>query len=216
MNDQQKVADLVESNIKVFAFVFGINNEEMDLVNSLLKAIFILKPTIIDLADLVTFDKTIAREEDYLFFFGKSAETVFNIDFGKIKGRKILLPEPKYLTNNEENEEERNKTWQLLQGLKRLDSLNKGNYPRLLTKESLPAGKANDILSLEKEYPNGWIGKTEDGKTIRLASDISQSSSEDINMTYRELFALKLAVELLDIKEFELVPNTKTNLGRNS
>src|SRR3990167_8195166 len=214
MKGKQVKTDLAESNIKILAIVLHkLSKEEEILIHTLVTAIFNIEPYVYNLSKSVQSLPSI-KEEDIILFFGIVAKSIFKLDFSEINFKnEILLPEPEKLLAKEENEEERNRAWRLLQEFL-LDKSEKENYCKFLNKSSLPTIETNNILELEKQYPNGWVGKTEDGKTIRLSSNIDNIGNEDIHMTFKELYTLKLAVELLNIKEFELVP--KTNSNRNS
>ena len=210
MTDQKQI-DLPEFSYKITALGFNLSKKNKELINSLVQYIFKTEPKTIDLISNY-FEPT---KEDLLVIFGKPANNLLKPL--KILSNQILLADPDQLDSEEGDEEERNNACKkLLLAKESVDRSKKEPYRRTLTKESLPQITANEVSAIERLNPNGWIGRTENGKTIRLSSGKIKGNSEDICMTYAELYALKVAVELLGIKEFELVSSTETYNERDS
>jgi hypothetical protein len=119
------------------------------------------------------------------------------------------FPEPKQLEPGGD-ETARVKVWQDLLELKAEPTTKK--ECKTITEDSLPELTAGDVKSLEKTIKElgikEWKGVTKDGKSIKL-SVVPIEGSEDIKMTFSELYAIKLAMEILQIKEIDIVTNSK-------
>lgn len=211
MKSQEGSVDSQESIYRITVIGFNLDKNNKNLITRLVKAVFATEPQIVDLMS----NYFTPSKEDLVIVMGLQAEKILKEN--KIFSNQINLPEPDLLTEEEENESARESAWKnLVRAKESIDKNRKNNYGRVLTKESLPSFTANEVLAIEKLNPNGWIGRTQDGKTIRLSSGKIQGASEDITMTYAELYALKIAVELLGIQEFELVPNNETHPSGNN
>jgi len=87
-----------------------------------------------------------------------------------------------------------------------------------LTEGSLPKLTSGEVRTLEEMLLNKgithWIGVTTDGRSVRVSVEPERSVA-DIDITFAELFALKAAMEVLRIQEFEVV-HTNTNDSRQN
>lgn len=75
--------------------------------------------------------------------------------------------------------------------------------------ETLPTLDSKQVLELfqqafSKDGVKEWIGTTREGRTIKLTVD-KEIGSADINLTFAEMYMLKVAVEILKLKELEIV-----------
>ncbi len=184
------------------------DRKQWKLLNRMVDGSFRASPDILHTGQLT---EEGIEEYDLVFCLGKEAyESVY-----KLHDKAIALPDEERLIDTEENQDTREWTWNKLQEVKReLDSRQDNKQTNSLTKESLPPITANQVAEIEKQNPNGWVGKTSSGKTVRLSKQPVEGS-EDIQLTFAELYALKVAVELLDVTEFTLVPSTQTNTNRS-
>ena len=182
----------------VYAMGWNIESVDRPIMERVVKGCLGIIPSIKD----ITSDDYNLADADLIITFGKEA---FEAMWGT-RHPLVAVPEPKDLVNLPINEEARQYTFEKLTEAKQkyIDKSGPPAQINSLTKESLPAITANDVAQLEKQNPNGWVGKTKNGKTIRLSAKPTEGS-EDINLTFAELYALKIATELLDVTEFTLV-----------
>ena len=92
---------------------------------------------------------------------------------------------------------------------------------KTVTEETLPSITSNDLLSLEKNLLQknvfSWKATTETGKTI-LVTKYPLDSKEpgvDMQLTFSELYAMKIMVETLRVKSIEVL-YANTNNRNNS
>ncbi len=75
-------------------------------------------------------------------------------------------------------------------------------------KDPVPDLELSDLKILEstlkEKKVNKWLTTTTNGKTVQI-SIVPESTEADINITFCELYALKIAMDALDIKEFTVV-----------
>jgi hypothetical protein len=128
----------------------------------------------------------------------------------------LFLPEIRLLHAETGSEQKRVETFKKLKELKDKEDLKK---PKMLTEvitdDPVITLSVTDLKALETNLRsrnvNSWIGKTESGKIIQI-SIVPEDGSANIRITFSELYALKTAMEVLDIKEFTIVyanSNTK-------
>ena len=88
------------------------------------------------------------------------------------------------------------------------DSLLTGELIQDISGESLPTLSANEVSILEaqlkKRGVTSWTCKGHDGITIRVTIEPEESNA-DIDITFKELYALKACQEALRIQEFKIV-----------
>ena len=164
--------------------------------------------------DLVSYEKDI-DEEDIVLVFGGHAKRICK---GSTCKAIIDLPELVDLDPTEGIETVRQEAYTKLLKLKEAlqdevpTTVEKNNQN--LTEGSLPKITSGEVLILEKmlldKGISHWVGITIEGKSVRMTREPEESIA-DINITFAELFALKTAMEVLRIKEFEVVHNTTNN-----
>lgn len=204
----QIVTDSETSNMtKVLAIIAKCSVTDAQIIKKVVQSVFKVDPTISHLED-----GGYNGEYDVVLTFGEEAFKACVNDLTIYP-----LPEPSRLTDKEENQDAREYTWEKLNQAKAVLDLRKpGVQNNSLTEESLPPIAANDVAQLAKINPNGWVGKTKNGRTIRLSARPTEEGSEDIKLTFSELYALKVATELLGVKEFTLVPSHKADTDSGS
>lgn len=196
------------------AYGFSIDQHAEQIIRSM-AAVATSDP--IDVIDLAVFDASFTTE-DMVFIFGEKAAREVG---DKPAGLKLKFPEIHKLDGTFGEEEERTLAYDQLLKLKKLLATNEqketeaaeselGQYSsRTITEEVLPALSSTDILqyleaALRKQGTKEWLGSTKDGKLIRLTLDREEGKA-DINMTFAELYLLRLAMETLQVKEFDIV-----------
>lgn len=197
--------------INVTALGYNLTEPELQQVMKIMGSAFPLKefnPNIIDLHEEDLEDR-ITAEDKVIIAFGKQAT---EMGFPYRDYRLFLaVPEPSELFDTYSNREAREYTWEKLCELrKKIDSVKQNVQTKLPNKEPESSLDLTEINNLVKLNPNSWVGRTKDGVSIRLSAK-PEEGSEDIKLTFTELYALKVAMELLEITEFKLVPSNKTN-----
>lgn len=88
-----------------------------------------------------------------------------------------------------------------------------------VTEESMPDMSAAQILEkfktiLTERGQKEWLLYAKNNKVIRITIEPEQSNA-DIDMTFAELYTLKMAMETLQAKEVEIVYRSKSNKRNN-
>jgi hypothetical protein len=162
------------------------------------------------IVDLMSYDLR-TTNQDVLLVFGHRAN---RLTASLSCLTKIEFAEPCYLANTPDNEERRVETLRRLEELKKKLSLDVTETKTPLVKyneQDLPNLTTQDILlqlrvAMHKTDQQEWLGWTSNGKTIRLTIEPAESTA-DINMTFAELFALKTTMDILQVKEVEVITN---------
>ena len=169
----------------------------------------------IDVVDLSVFNADITKE-DMVFIFGERAKREIGDKPAQIK---LVFPEIMKLDGTFGEEEERKLAYEQLLKVKKLiaagDRANTTNCAveqcirTTITEEVLPELSSYDVLqhlkaALSKQGTKEWLGSTKSGKLVRLTLD-KEEGKADVNMTFAELYMLRLAMETLHVKELEIV-----------
>lgn len=107
---------------------------------------------------------------------------------------KEILKLKKYLGSNYKNEEI--STGIILEDIK--DKINETSLPPLNSKQVMQLE-----IVLKKKGITSWVCKSKDGIKTRITIE-PEKSDADINLTFKELYALKACMEVLHIEEFEI------------
>lgn len=88
------------------------------------------------------------------------------------------------------------------------------------TEESLPDASAAQILKqlktiLQKTGQKEWLLYTKNNKSVRVTIEPEQSNA-DIDITFAELYTLKMAMETLQAKELEIVYRSNCSRKENT
>lgn len=140
--------------------------------------------------------------------FGKRAKDLFTSSKEKFLIH-MPLSEVSSLVSSDENEDNRESAYNKLLQLKNIDAEPQDNI-KIVSEDSLPVIDTKYILSsLALSGSKEWQGINREGKKIRLTLEPTVDPSADINLTFAELLTLKTAMETLQIKEFQIVTNSK-------
>lgn len=193
------------------AFAFNLNKEEE---NTIRRMVAVATDEKVQLVDTMSF-KPECNKEDIIFLYGKRVHRQFKNSPCRYK---LEFPDIPALVDKQGDPETRKHAFQVLVDLKEklasgeLESVQETVNRVVLTEESLPAINADDVLVLQKyiqeQNQDYWQGTTKKGQSVRLTV-APTSSDADVNMTFAELYAVKMAIETLNLKEVEVVPRTK-------
>lgn len=195
---------------KILLLYSGANSTGKDIVSNIAK-LFEESETI----DLLSYEVEQTKLESVVAVIAIGNRASARIkDNNRIK-RKLILPSLDKLEPKPENEKIRTDTWEAIQILvkeyKEQIEINK----ELITEDSIPILTSNQVLLLEKTLKannkNTWIGKSKDGRSFRLTIEDTKEGNEDIRMTFRELFAIRAAMETLQVEEIQIVQSNSKN-----
>lgn len=175
--------------MKLIAISFGISTSARETIENIGKNIFNQPIFIIDLK--------ISEPEvgpiDNILIFGAKANRLFS------RGTQqniLILPELKELEPG--NDKSREQTYANLLNFKQ-----QIQNQKIISEDSLPNLSCNKILALEnrlkEKNENSWKGKTKDGRSVEIQLE-SINSDADIILTFSELYAIKAAMDVLDIE----------------
>lgn len=205
-------------------FGFNLRVEDNNLIQSMFK---VVTDEIPEIYDLRSYEAEELAPNDIVFLYGKRAvKTYENISCAS----KIIFPDITRLDATFGDQQERANAYQTLLQLKdkiENDRLLNGVEEKLpvkveqktITKKMLPKLSSERVLELEttlkKQGIASWTGETEDGRKIRLTID-PEDSDADIDMTFKELYALKTCIEVLQVKEMNIAYKPTSSTNKNS
>jgi hypothetical protein len=180
--------------MNVLALGYGFKKVHYDIITRISENV-LYRP--IQAVDLRSFEPT-PGATDAVITFGPRAQKFFE------KANKgctyfLALAPIQNLEDSDQNDKEKEKAWKSLLAFKEaLDSC------VAVTEDDLPDMDSSDILSLEaqlkKRGVSEWFGTTKNGKTICLS--LSEAGDRaDVNLSFAELYALKTAMEVLEVEE---------------
>jgi hypothetical protein len=180
------------------AYSVGLQDKDFDLIRKIAK---VVTEDYVIVKDLRYYDINLEEtEKDILFIFGNKASRLAT----EIKTKyTVNLPEISTLHPGTGIQDKRK------EALKKLNVL----------KDPVPDMKLSDLQSLELNLKsksiNKWLTTTKSGKTVQISVEPEQADA-DINITFAELYALRIAMEALDIKEFTIVYSNQNSKGSHT
>lgn len=197
--------------MKMFkAYSVGLQERDFELIRKIAK---VVTEEHISVKDLRYYDaKQEDTKKDILLVFGEKASRSTK----DIKAKQIVhLPEISTLhasTGIEENRKEALKKLNLLKTILETDIVE--IKPELTLEDPIPDSKLSDLVTLESTLKekgvNGWLTTTASGKTVQI-SITPETTEADMNITFCELYALKIAMDTLNIKECTIVYNKRNH-----
>lgn len=199
------------------AFGYNLRKEDYDLIVKMVK---VVTDTPVEIYDLASYEADIL-EKDIVFFFGENrAVTAAKQANCRLK---VEFPDAVELDAAFGNEDLREMAWEKLKEVKRLLATAKeqeraADIPKIVA-DDLPAISSDKILqqlrvAMSKQGIESFRCITKDGREIVLTVE-PQKCDAEFCMTFAELYALKLAQEVLHVKEFELVPKPGSSWTTN-
>lgn len=195
------------------AYGFNLQDTDHITISQMIKNVT-TKP--VEIYDLRSYELDI-KEEDIVLLYGHRACKAAN---GQKCLYSICFPDISQLDEGFGDEEEIKLAQEKLEQLKNalasgiLEELTKIKHSKQETthnttsEESLPDINSSQVLQLEstlkKKGVMEWLGNSKDGKSFRITIE-PQDSPADINLTFAELYGLKMAMETLRAEELEIV-----------
>jgi len=191
------------------AYGVGLQERDFELIRKIVK---VVTEEHVVIKDLRYYDINLEdTKEHILFLFGSKCSRLAK----DLKAKEVInLPEVKSLHQKAENESSRQEALKKLMLLKDIiDNKNIVNHSEdEKVIDPLPGKNLKDLKRLEQTLVekniNKWISTTKNGKTIQISIK-PETSETDINITFEELYALKFAMDVLDINEFTIVYSNK-------
>lgn len=197
-------------------FSFNITAEEQIIINKIKQ---FLSPNEVISIDLRCFDPESSNQDVLILFGAKAAKICQDLSY-KIKEE---FPELSKLSpdfgESYEREQARNKLILLKKELASINtpkdySLEKNKNIEILIKD-LEDISSKDILDqadivLKSKEQKAWILQTKSNKIVRI-THLPEKSNADIDTTFSELYMLKIAMEVFQVKELEIVYCIKNN-----
>jgi len=198
------------TSLKAFGFNIDSNGEK--IIRAMAT---VVSPNPIDITDLAVFNADFSKE-DIVFVFGDRTRREIG---DKPAGLKLYFPEVYKLDATFGEKEERQQAYDKLLRLKKvLSAEDRANTlmgtdeqcsRTTITEEILPELSSSEILqylkaALRRQGTKEWLGSTKNGKLIRLTLE-QEEGKADVNMTFAEMYLLRLAMETLQVKELEIV-----------
>lgn len=188
------------------AYSVGLQEKDFELIRKITN---IVTEENVPIKDLRYYDiKLEDTENNILLVFGEKASSLAK----NIKAKQIIyLPEISTLHAGAGIENNRQEAFEKLSLLKEVLQTSdiKSNTESTL-KDPVPDLKMPDLKDLESTLKekgiNSWLTTMTNGKTVRI-SVTPEITKADIDITFQELYALKIAMDVLDIKEFTIIYN---------
>ncbi len=186
------------------AYSVGLQERDFELIRKITR---VVTTDHVSVKDLRYYDiKLEDTKNNILFIFGSKASRLAQ----DIEAKQVVhLPEISTLhasTGIDEQRLEALKKLNLLKAILETDTIEINTESAL--KDPVPDLELSDLKILEstlkEKKVNKWLTTTTNGKTVQI-SIVPESTEADINITFCELYALKIAMDALDIKEFTVV-----------
>ena len=143
---------------------------------------------------------------DIVICFGKRVFTIVSA----VHPNAVSLPELNKLWDEPSNRVHREKAWEVLKGVR--DGVvaappKPEDLELELKPEDLAVNLSNKLQNLQSQIKDSthWIGTTVLGKKVLLSSKPINNIPCDYQLTFEELYAAKLAVEILGLQTLTLI-----------
>jgi len=196
------------------AYSVGLQEKDFDLIRKITK---VVTEDHVVVKDLRYYDINLEEtEKDILFIFGNKASRLAT---GIKTKYTVNLPEISTLHPGTGILDKRKEALKKLNVLKEIleDDIQAELNKKI--QDPVPDIKLSDLESLELNLKsksiNKWLTTTKSGKTVQISVEPEQADA-DINITFAELYALRIAMEALDIKEFTVVYSNQNSKGSHT
>lgn len=199
----------------VWAFVWDLNDESKAIIEGMVKGALESSPAIISLSGLSEKDIPVPAKSDICLCFGPRPYNLIKDNIPQA----VLLPLLSKLKNVPDNTTHRSSAWNKLLSLKG-DPITtpveekKSDSEVVLKPEDVAHNltlKSKELLRhLEEDGSEFWIGTTAAGKKVLISKTTNQKTNlSDFQITFEELYAAKLAIELLALTSLTLTKGKK-------
>ena len=195
------------------AYSVGLQEKDFELIRKIAK---VVTTEHVAVKDLRYYDiKLEETEEHIVFIFGNKASRLAN----EIKAKHVVrLPEISTLHSSTGILEKRKEALKKLTILKEILEDDLQSEMNKKVQDPVPEIKTSELKDLESNLKlksiDKWLGTTNSGKTVQISIN-PQPAEADINITFAELYALRIAMEALDVKEFTVVYSNQTSKVNN-
>lgn len=194
--------------MNLIVYVWKLNQGDKELLSVMLeKALEQTEFSIVELHDAPK--RTNSLPSDVLLCFGMRAFNLISYTYPQA----IKLPLLSQLRDSSENQAHRLEAWKILQNIKNLSAstteddcleVSPEDLTRNLTKRSKEL-----IEHIQEDKTKYWIGTTSLGKKVLISQTPNIKIPCSFQITFEELYAAKLAVELLGLTSLTLVKGNK-------
>ena len=196
------------------AYSVGLQEKDFDLIRKITK---VVTEDHVVVKDLRYYDINLEETDKHiLFIFGNKASRLAT---GIKTKYTVNLPEISTLHPGTGILDKRKEALKKLNVLKEIleDDIQAELNKKI--QDPVPDIKLSDLESLELNLKsksiNKWLTTTKSGKTVQISVEPEQADA-DINITFAELYALRIAMEALDIKEFTVVYSNQNSKGSHT
>ena len=194
---------------RFIAYGFNLRAADVLLIQEMFK---ILTTEKFEVYDLRSWDPE-PTSDDVVLLFGLRAIKVYE---GCSCYSKTEFPDISKLSRDHGDEGERSHAYKKLLRLKEglaegkpvdPDSEVISKKSNIISTHNLPFASMEEIAQLEETLRerriNSWTGTTKDGKKIKLTME-PEDSDADVDLTFRELYALRACLEALNVEEIQI------------
>jgi len=187
----------------IFVYVWQEKEGDRDQISRILKAT--LEEEFFVITSLKDNEVVEHVEEDMILCFGARVHNLTKTKYPNA----IALPELPKLVDSPSNRESRLKAWEILKQLKEKPVEKEQDTELLLEPEDLAVALQGKLDQLKKNMAadgtTHWVGTTKMGKKVVISTSPKTDIPCDYSITVEELYAAKLAVEILGLKTLTLV-----------
>ena len=196
------------------AFGSNIRKEDYETIRKMAK---VVTHENVEIVDICSYEVT-TRIDDIIMCFGTRAWTILQSSHMKLV---VQFPDVTLLSSDYGDPVEREKAYNTLLDMRaKVEALEHGASAKHveITAADLAAVTCTDLSALEADLRrrgiDSWLCTASDGRLIRITLE-SEPSSTDVSLTFRELYALKAAMEALHLEKVEFVSNT-SDVGKDT
>jgi hypothetical protein len=195
--------------MKVIVYVWKIkSDQERELLNNIISKT--LSETTFELHELQVNPEVYKTTEDLVLCFGiRSYQLVSQVNPGSIK-----LPTLTDLIDKPANTNSRIEAWEILKRVNNPVAITEQDSLLHLSSDDLKVKLQDKNLTLLKDTEDNltdyWMGETLSGKKVLISSKLKSNTIQcDFQITTEELYAAKLAIEVLGLKSLVIVRKDK-------
>jgi len=196
--------------MKLSAIAFNLKKNHYDIIQRISENVLYRPIEVIDLKSFTPF----FNGNDAVLIFGARGKKYFRKNSNC--HQYLELPEITELEKTDDNEGVRERIWEQLLSFKETLDNN-----QIITAEALLDLSADNILALEASLKakglNEWFGRTKKGETVCLSllPAEEKKNKADIVLTFAELYAIRVAMDVLEVEEIVIGGSSNSSKGAN-